>query len=138
MKHIKLFMATLTLVLSLGGGVLMPSMAAAVGTPAKPNPNSPQSTVCSTLGSNATCTTTPAGSVSLDNTITAVVNILSIIIGVLAVLMIMVQGFRMITANGDSNTISNARSGILYSIAGLLVALFAQVIVQYVTHRFHN
>ena len=126
MKHVRLFTAALTLLISIGGFALLPATALA---------GSPQSTVCQTLGSNAGCTSTPPDGVNLDNTIAAIINVISIIAGIAAVLMIMVSGFRMITANGDSNTISSARMGILYSIIGLLIVAFAQFIVYFVLHH---
>lgn len=63
---------------------------------------------------------------------TAVVNILSIIIGVVSVIMLIIAGFRFITANGDANAISSARNTIIYAIVGLVIAVLAQAIVHYV------
>ena len=93
---------------------------------------SPQSTVCTTLGSNAGCTSTPTNGINLNTLTVAIINILSIVVGVVAVFMIIIAGIRFITAGGDSNGISSARNTILYAIVGLLVVALAQVIVQFV------
>ncbi len=79
------------------------------------------------------CTTTSGPSV--DETIAVAVNILSAIVGIVAVVAIIVAGLRFITANGDSNNISSARNTILYALVGLVVAALAQVIVHFVLLR---
>lgn len=69
---------------------------------------------------------------SLNNIIARVINILSTIIGIVAVIMIMVGGFKYITANGDSGNISSAKTTIVYAIVGLVIVAFAQFMVQFV------
>jgi len=123
MKHIRLYMLAIALFVGLGGIFAAPVMAATT---------SPQSTVCTTLGSNAGCTSTPTNGINLNTLTVAIINILSIVVGVVAVFMIIIAGIRFITAGGDSNGISSARNTILYAIVGLLVVALAQVIVQFV------
>lgn len=72
---------------------------------------------------------------SVESTLSLVINILSIIIGIVSVLMIMFGGFRYITSAGDSNGISSAKNTIIYAIVGLIIAFFAQVIVQFVLNK---
>jgi hypothetical protein len=67
--------------------------------------------------------------------IAVVVNVLSIIIGVVSVIMIMVAGFRFVTSNGDSNSVASARSTVIYAIVGLVVTALAQIIVWFVLHK---
>ena len=71
------------------------------------------------------------GRTELGNIIRAVTNILSIIVGALAVIMIIVGGLRYITSGGDSGGVQSAKNTILYAIVGLLVVVFAQVIVNF-------
>lgn len=66
------------------------------------------------------------------NAIAAVVNILSYIVGVAAVIVVIYSGFKYITASGDSNKIGNAKSTLIYALIGLVVAALAQVLVQFV------
>jgi len=61
-----------------------------------------------------------------------VVTIISVLIGIIAVVSIIVSGVRMITANGDPNSISSAKKGILYALVGLMIALVARLIVSLV------
>lgn len=63
------------------------------------------------------------------------INILSFIIGIGAVIGIVVSGFRIITAGGDSQAVATARSGLLYSLAGLAVAVLAQALVAFVLDK---
>jgi hypothetical protein len=127
MKYIRLYMLTIALFLGIGGVLLAP-VALAAST-------SPQSTVCTTLGSNAACSSTPANGVDISNLAVDIINILSIVVGVVAVFMIIIAGIRFITSNGDSNNVSSARSTIIYAIVGLVVVALAQVIVQFVLGR---
>ena len=67
--------------------------------------------------------------------IAAAINILSLIVGIAAVIMIIVGGFKYVTSGGDTNSIGSAKSTITYAVVGLLVALFAQVLVRFVITR---
>jgi hypothetical protein len=61
-----------------------------------------------------------------------VVQILSFIAGVAAVIMIVVGGLRYITSGGDSSKVAGAKQAILYAIVGLIVVALAQFIVRFV------
>lgn len=76
------------------------------------------------------CTSSSADTV--NNVIKIGLNILSIIVGVAAVVMIMVGGFKFVTSQGESANIANARNTILYAVIGLAVAALAQIIVRFV------
>lgn len=71
----------------------------------------------------------------VDSIVTSVVNVLSLIVGVAAVIMVMVGGMRYITSNGDSGQVGNAKNTILYAIVGLIVVALAQVIVRFVVNK---
>lgn len=77
----------------------------------------------------------PETGATVDSTIATVVNILSIAIGVVAVIMIMIGGFKYITSTGESGNINGAKNTILYAIIGLVIVALAQVIVQFVIVR---
>ncbi|PID32355.1 hypothetical protein CR970_01130 [Candidatus Saccharibacteria bacterium] len=72
------------------------------------------------------------GTETLQNGIKTVINIFSLIIGVIAVIMIIVGGFKYITSNGDSGNVTSAKNTILYAIIGLVIVALAQVIVRFV------
>jgi hypothetical protein len=72
---------------------------------------------------------------SLNTIIGNAVNILSVIVGIVAVVMIIIGGMKFITSNGDASNIASARSTILYAVIGLTVAALAQVLVKYVLFK---
>jgi hypothetical protein len=76
-----------------------------------------------------------AASEEVGATVQRIINILTIIVGIIAVIMIIVNGIRFITSGGDSNAVNSARNGILYAIIGLVVVALAQVIVRFVINR---
>jgi len=61
-----------------------------------------------------------------------VINILLTVVGIVAVIMIIVGGIKYITSAGDSSGVSSAKNTILYAVVGLVVALMAFAIVNYV------
>jgi len=68
----------------------------------------------------------------INTTVERVVNIFSVVVGMVAVIMIIVGGFKYITSGGDSSKITGAKNTILYAVIGLVVVALAQVIVQFV------
>lgn len=78
------------------------------------------------------CEDTGEGEGSLSNVIKQVINIFSMVVGAVSVIMIIIGGFRYVISNGDSNGVSGAKNTILYAIIGLVIVLFAQVIVRFV------
>lgn len=75
------------------------------------------------------------GDTAVNNLIRAVINTFSIIVGIVAVIMIMVGGFKYITSSGDSGSIQSAKNTILYAIVGLIIVALAQAIVRFVLDR---
>lgn len=74
-----------------------------------------------------------AGSTDKVNKLIAlVINIFSLVVGVVAVIMIIIGGLKYITSSGDSNNITSAKNTILYAIIGLVVVALAQFIVKFV------
>jgi len=67
--------------------------------------------------------------------ITSIINILSLVVGVIAVIFIIIGGLKYITSSGDSNNVTNAKNTILYAIVGLIIVALAQVIVRFVLNQ---
>jgi hypothetical protein len=65
-----------------------------------------------------------------------VINILLYILGMVAVIMIVIGGIRYTTSNGDSSAIKSAKDTILYAVVGLIVAILAYSIVNFVVSWF--
>jgi hypothetical protein len=83
---------------------------------------------------NNGCAEAPANQPSLNVIIARVINILSSLAAVIAVIMIIIAGLRYITSAGDSAKATSARNTILNAVIGLVIAVFAQVIVRFVLH----
>lgn len=50
--------------------------------------------------------------------------------GAIAILLLVFNGFRYVSAGGESGTIDSAKKSIMWTLAGLLIAIFSIVIVQ--------
>lgn len=70
-----------------------------------------------------------------DGIITIIVKLLSIVVGVGAVIGIIVAGIRFITSGSNPQDANNARELVIYSVVGLLVAAFAQIIIRAVLYK---
>lgn len=85
------------------------------------------------LTPEAECNPDETGATERLNTIiTTIVNVFSLIVGVVAVIMIIVGGLKYITSGGDSGNVSGAKNTILYAIVGLIIVALAQFIVRFV------
>ena len=62
----------------------------------------------------------------------SIINVVLGIVGVVAVVVIIVAGVYFILSQGDAAKIARARNTILYGVVGLLVALLAFAIVNFV------
>ncbi|MFZ1243335.1 MAG: hypothetical protein WAQ22_04330 [Candidatus Saccharimonas sp.] len=72
------------------------------------------------------------GSEDLSANIIDIVNVLLFILGAVAVIVIVIAGFRFVVANGDSNSVASARNTILYAVVGLAIAILSYAIVNFV------
>ncbi len=68
----------------------------------------------------------------VNKLISLIINIFSLVVGIVAVIMIIIGGLKYITSSGDSNNITSAKNTILYAIIGLVVVALAQFIVKFV------
>lgn len=68
----------------------------------------------------------------LTGSFRAITNTILYILGALAVIMIIVGGVRYVTSTGDSSRVTAAKNTIMYAVAGLVVALLAFAIVNFV------
>jgi len=76
-----------------------------------------------------------AGTTGVNKLIKDIINIFSIIVGVVSVIMIIWGGFQYISSGGDSGKVGNAKNTIIYAIIGLIVVALAQFIVQFVLDK---
>jgi beta-lactamase regulating signal transducer with metallopeptidase domain len=71
---------------------------------------------------------------TLNQTIKTIINLLSVAIGLVAVIMIIFGGFRFVTSGGNPEAAKAARNTLLYAIIGLVVVALAQVIARFTLH----
>ena len=71
----------------------------------------------------------------VNDLITQVINIFSVIVGIVAVIMIIWGGLKYITSGGDSGNVTGAKNTILYAIIGLIIVALAQFIVRFILSK---
>lgn len=69
------------------------------------------------------------GDASIVNNI---INIMLYAVGVLSVIMLIFGGFRYVVSGGQKEKVTDAKNTLLYAIVGLLIAIFANAIIQFV------
>ena len=67
-----------------------------------------------------------------QNAIKTILQILFGVIGALALLFIVISGLRYVISSGDPQDTAKAKSGIIYALVGLALALSAEAIVTWV------
>ncbi|MDP4038446.1 MAG: hypothetical protein Q8P54_00545 [bacterium] len=73
---------------------------------------------------------------SLLDQVKTITNTLLLIVGIAAVIMLIIGGLRYIFSGGDKEAIDSAKNTILYAVIGIVVALLAFAIVNFVLGRF--
>lgn len=74
----------------------------------------------------------PLGNISLEQIIGNIVKALLGISGALALIMVIVGGFRWMTAQGDPEAVKKAKSTLEWAILGLVVAFSSFTLVDFV------
>jgi hypothetical protein len=75
---------------------------------------------------------------SIGSLISTVINILSVIVGAVAVIMIIIGGLKYITSGGESSKTASAKNTIIYALVGLVIAALAQVLIHFVLTKATN
>lgn len=120
LSHIKLFALALV-----GSLALFSAPAGAINVIGDACTANPGSAICQNSGE------------TVSNTmIQNIVNLLLFVLGVIAVIMIIIGGIKYTTSDGDSSKIKSAKDTILYSVVGLVVAVLAFAIVNFVLQWF--
>jgi hypothetical protein len=76
--------------------------------------------------------TSPAGALILK-----AINILTLLIGTFAFIMIIIGGFMFATAGGEENKVDRGKAIITQSIFGLIIAFFSYMIVVFIQSFFY-
>ena len=133
LKKIKIFLASL---------IVMFSLAPAVVLAAPPPPDCSVPATLTTVQA-IQCGTNNAAGVpvdanpgnSIDTTISNVVDLISVAVGIAAVIMLIVGGFRYVTSSGNQETVKAAKNTITYALIGLVIVALAQLIVNFVLNK---
>lgn len=64
--------------------------------------------------------------------LTTVTNVMLFIVGAIAVIMVIVGGLRYVVSGGNTANITTAKNTILYAVVGLIVAILAYAMVNFV------
>lgn len=64
--------------------------------------------------------------------VSSVVNVAMTVLGILSVVMLIVAGYMYTTSSGDANKVTKAKNTLLYGVIGLVIALLALAIVNFV------
>ena len=67
-----------------------------------------------------------------------ITNVLLYIIGAVAVIMLIIGGIRYVTSGGDSGAVTSAKNTILYAVVGIVVAILAYAVVNFVIGSFKS
>lgn len=129
MKHIRLFIiaSILTLATSTGLAFITPAQLAFAAT-------TPEQVACEAINGSKDCS--QGG--DLTNLIKTIVHVMSVIVGVIAMVMIVFAGFKYITSGGESNKIANAKNTLIYALVGLIIVALAQFMVRVVLKEAKN
>jgi hypothetical protein len=90
---------------------------------------------CGNGGNGGAAVCKAAGTDSATSMATIIINTMLFILGIIAVIMIILGGIRYTTSDGDASRVKAAKDTIMYSIVGLVVAMLAFAIVNFVIGR---
>ena len=69
------------------------------------------------------------GTWTVDSVLQLALNILTIIVGGLAVAFIVIGGIKYVTSGGDEKKVAGAKNTLLYAVIGLVIAIAARFII---------
>lgn len=122
----------IALVLSAIPFVLAPNLVAAVDC----NSSAKNALQCGADGASGQKDPDPAtAATGINDSINTGLNILSAVVGVLAVVMVVVSGLKFITSGGNEEKIKSAKKGLLMAVVGLAIVVMAQLIVKFVLQK---
>ncbi len=74
----------------------------------------------------------PANLIGPDGVLTNITNTILYVVGIIAIVMLIVGGIKYVTSGGDKQKVTDAKNTILYAVLGLVIALLAFAIVNFV------
>jgi hypothetical protein len=98
-------------------------------------PKDQQPAVCQDNNANQTSVNSNNVILGPNGLATKGVEIFVILVGITSVVVMMISGVRLSTAGGNAESAATARRGIIYALAGVVIAVLAQAIVSFVLSR---
>lgn len=89
-----------------------------------------------TTGNTTTCLLTGLPDTCTNGIVTKFINYALIAVGALSVIMLIYGGIRYTISAGDAKQVESAKNTILYALIGIIVALLAGAIVNFVIGAF--
>lgn len=126
---LRLALAALVLVATASVSLSLPNMVFAAD---------PLSEICTGNTQSETCqsqNTTTNPLTGTDGTLYKVSSIIAAITGVVAVVVIVISGFRYMTSGGDAQKVASAKSTLIGAIIGLVIIVLAQAIITFVVRK---
>lgn len=74
----------------------------------------------------------------LPDVFQTITNVLLFLLGAIAVIMLVIGGFRYVVSGGDSSKVEGAKNTILYAIVGIVVAFLAYAAVNFVLNSLQG
>ena len=125
MKKVKIVLASLVIaVATLTGNAFLYSAPVTAA--------SPEQSACEGSGGSWKGTTCTQGSRTVAGTIKNIGNILVFLTAAISVVMIILGGVRYALSGGDQGAITSAKNTILYAIIGVIVAVAAYAVINFV------
>lgn len=70
-----------------------------------------------------------------DGIMLKITNLIALVAGIVAVIMIIISGYQFIASAGDANAVATARRNLIYAVVGLVVIALAETIVRFVASK---
>ena len=80
----------------------------------------------------ARCDGCPADLFGPTGAFRQITNTILYIVGIIAVIMLIIGGIKYVVSGGDAKKVTDAKNTVLYAIIGLVIAVFAYAIVNFV------
>lgn len=131
-SNMKKYFTLLTAVASMSLLFVSMPVSAQAPAPTVTNPTLKGEACKGITGSTGTATTDCGQPGFFAGLVERVINILSIVIGGIAAIVLVVAGIMYVASGGDPNNTKRAKDAILYAVIGLVVAIAGQGIVRFV------
>ena len=130
MIKLKFFLLSFLVLMSLGFLFAQPLKALDCSSP---NLSPKQNAQCAINATNPDGQTDSQAEVS--QVLRTVLNILSLVIGIASVIVLLIQGLRLVLSSGNKETATQVRNSIIYVFVGLIIAASAQALVLLVLDK---